>query len=690
MFETISTSKIIGLVDGNVLSLCPTMDLIVLSMNRMSIWVFRLNGERIYSINNKSIILDLTWSPDGKYFCLSGVDGFCKVYDTNNGDVINQFQFNKPIELINWCQDLIANRMVNMEAVNANSTIDGSVNQGSNKEMDQHPNHTKSQTKHQSISVNTDKSGNKPDEDSKLEPDELFAVNILESLPKTNDFIDFQDLNYMVVSSCDQISIVFNNLVKIGCDKPMKFIKNFNDDLFNQYYITQLEPPQSENNHNYKLVKLTIANTENLTRVLLIFCKIKLLLIGIKKNIESLSSELVSFFNVFDRYLSNYYDNLNPLTSPDDTTATTTGTSQHESITKSLTGMLITHLIPNSLTDYWLNQFGERAYKRLDKLGNTNYDLIRNLIYRNLIVSLEKLLLLLTDLRSIIEFNSLSRSDNPIKSFNINESDLTESIDEIKAFIKRLFNFIWDCNEEQKLFNQFLRWTKFLIDTLTRYNNDDDINIGHKFDYVQLINYFRSNLLQSKIFNYLNLPLNTEVLCTDPLTNKEPSEPDLNSQFDQNIEGKIFNNIFVKFESYFNSIMSFTDLTSFNITDDCEFISVNDKKLIVTIDKSLIKIIQLNGNYQLTERVIDLQKPIVNYKIFNDNFIALVNFQDSYYLEGYKIGELLISKGNETNEYHPQHQSKLSHIPKYLFINDQKNYGCLLDSNKKDYSIFQL
>ena len=102
--EHIAANKFIGIADGTVLSFCPSMNLLAVSMNRTSIWVYRLDGERIYSVNNKSPIKQLIWSPDGKKFCLSGADMLCKVYDANSGVLLSTIgQLNHEIMLANWC-----------------------------------------------------------------------------------------------------------------------------------------------------------------------------------------------------------------------------------------------------------------------------------------------------------------------------------------------------------------------------------------------------------------------------------------------------------------------------------------------------------------------------------------------------------------------------------------------------------
>ena len=200
-----------------------------------------------------------------------------------------------------------------------------------------------------------------------------------------------------------------------------------------------------------------------------------------------------------------------------------------------------------------------------------------------------------------------------------------------------------------------------------------------KFDYIQLLNYFNFNLFQSKIFNYLKLSLNTEILLNS-------TETDLISLFDENIDNLV-NQQMKNFEGYINSITTLNPLPLVNVNSDCEFISVNGLKLLITIEKSAVTIIEIKSDHELLETTLDLAKPIANYKIFNDQLIVLVNVNEEYYLESYDILELM----NQTqNVRDPRYLTKLTQNPKYLFINQKKNYGCLLDSNKKDYSIFQL
>lgn len=97
--QILQVGKLIGIPDGNVLSCCPRMDLMAISMNKTSVWMFRFNGERVYSINNKARILELQWNSSGKFFAVSGTDNLIKIYETNTGALVNKFATNTSLPI---------------------------------------------------------------------------------------------------------------------------------------------------------------------------------------------------------------------------------------------------------------------------------------------------------------------------------------------------------------------------------------------------------------------------------------------------------------------------------------------------------------------------------------------------------------------------------------------------------------
>ncbi|WEJ97397.1 hypothetical protein PSN45_004948 [Yamadazyma tenuis] len=604
MFEVISKARIVGFADGIVLSLCPTMDLLALSMNKMSIWVFRLNGERIYSINNKCIILHHTWSPDGKYFCVSGVDGLCKLYDTNNGALLREFKFISSIELINW-------------------------------------------------------SGNH----KLIEDDELFKVDILNHLPSVEEFTNFDGLNFMVVSSEDQLSFIFNSFVKLSFPKSFQVLKYGGSSLFNQFYVVS-------QNGSLGIVNVTVEQNPNVLKIIKIFCKMKHILHNFQIELQSMVDEIPQFFTILDRYISNFYDNLM-------TESEKNLDKAHHQVANSFTNILLTNLVPSGLVDYWLNQYGERGWKRLGKLGNGTYDLIRNVAYKKLINYLEKFIVLVDELKSVIKFSELDSERN----FGINLESVEKIDTSAKEYFKVLYRLIWDVNEEQKLFNEFLNWSKYLVDLLTKDKNGEELSFPVDTNHTDLIKYFRSNLFSSKLFEYLKLELDSN----DLIHNSSASQNvvDISSTLRD-----LFEEVFLDFEKYFASIIHMSGIVQVDssINPVSEFKIINDTSFICSVTDTTVQVasFDIKKPQEIIYKVLEFQK-IISYKMQNDNLIVLAAAEGEFYLQSYNAFSLL------RNNMTPTYSSKaVSQDPRHLLLDDSRNFGCLLDTNKKDYCIFQL
>lgn len=103
MVTTLYNGKLpLALADPNgIFTWCPHLNLIFIAMNKMSIWCYRMNGERIYSINNKSIVKHIAFYRE--YFCLSGTDNLIKIYDSNNGQLVKVLpQEFDGVEFVGW------------------------------------------------------------------------------------------------------------------------------------------------------------------------------------------------------------------------------------------------------------------------------------------------------------------------------------------------------------------------------------------------------------------------------------------------------------------------------------------------------------------------------------------------------------------------------------------------------------
>lgn len=611
MFEQQSQSKIVGFPDGNVISFCPTIDLLVISMNRTSLWVFRLNGERIYSINNKVLILHHQWSPDGKFFALTGIDKSCNIYDTNNGSLLRTFNFDGGVECLDWNEQVLD------------------------------------------------------------ESNELFKIDILDNLPKLDDFSNNDGLMYSLVSTKSDWFLIFNSLIKFKFPKLNNVVRSLSCDIFNHFFLTARED-------KLQLVNIASEYDPNVVRIIVIFYKLQLILDNITSSIDSLTADVPEFFKVFDRYLSNYHDILKEGGIYSDTEPSKPAVSN--SIIKSFSRILSTSIIPQPLTDYWLNQFGERARKRLHKLGNQIYDTIRDVSFKRIVNYIEKLIILLTELKAVVEFNKIDQDID----YGIKLTDIANLITSMQSHVKLVYKLIWDCNEEQELFNEFIIWSKYLIDLLSKEKNEEELLIPITFDFTKLMDYFYNNMCGSKLAEYLKI--NVDVLDVIDIPKEQAKSIYSDLQHSVNNSGTIFHS----FEGYF--VKSFeqkgcTDVAEFKYDKLLNFSYSGDNAIIYCLEQNNLKYAKFDPKSptEMSFNEVSLHDKVIDYKVISNQIVLLTHSDMSNYLQLHNLEDLL------SGDFEPLHKQQVSNKdPKHVILNANRNYGCLLDSNGKDYSVFLL
>lgn len=668
-FTSITNNKLIGFPDGNVINWCPTMDLLTISMNRMSIWVFRLNGERIYSINNKSPIIEFDWSPNGKFFCVSGIDKLIKIYDSNNGKFIHSIKsdLNLPIGLINWDKIIF----------------------------------------------------------EKFEAFELGEINTLNYLPKLqfdDNLIENQLDLLILISSNSIMSLTFNNLFTIDdliLPESYKYIDHkTSNDLFNQYFLVENEGNQLclinffvniPSRFNHSLDDEIEPNTNpHLKKYLIDIIGYITQLIAIQNHVfdqlNYLQSECKPYISHFDRNLSNLKDSV--YSSVDLTTNFPTQKELETKILNVLYDILLTNLIPSDLKDYWLNQLGERGLKKHNKLVNTLYDLIRKVVFTQIITGIEKMIVILNNLEGLVNWfehnssnvNSLSQAPNiDISYFGLNLNSILKLIENCQSFIKLLYKLIWDINDEQKHINDFLAWCKIeIIDKLTSEDNDIETffnnNQTQPYKNSSILNYLNNFLFEPRIFKYFNI----DCSMNEVLLPSENSKENLLSNF-ENLQNNLKNGILINFSQFFKSIIKFNNPANLDAAStDAKLISRDENNLLITnIENASLSLIQYNIQENIKEkRIININHEVISYDwVDSDRIILLYKNDSESILDLFSIN-LLTNDIVDLNSIDIEKSLKFNQdsyvsTPKYLAVNGKRSIGCVLDSSKQKYVVFK-
>lgn len=659
MLSIASHNKFMGFADGNILNWCPTLNLLTVSMNKMSIWVYRLNGERIYSINNKSPITSIAFINNGKYFCLLGIDGLIKIYDSNSG---------KLLKILNKTFDQIKLLKWNVHS-------------------------PKSQGKF----------------------DHLFKVDVLSNLPKISDgTVEIEELNntvslnFLTIVDSQSLSLNFNNLLTIHDIQfnkdNIKIIDHLdNNDLSDQFFLIQDE-------ERFELIHMTLGLDDKvLVDIILKVCKVMAIINYLSENIKSLQQEIKPFYQLFDKYLENLRDSIEESKSEDPKLATNSNIPSppnsasedltHSCLSQHFYDILLTNLIPSYSKDYWLNQFGERGYKKLSKLGNSVYNFSREIIYTKFISSIERLIIVLNDLKGLNSWFI----DSEESEYGLNLQVLEDLLDHSKSMLKTFFQLIWDINQEQKLFNNFMDWIKFeIIDKLVK---EDDIQSylnqpQMSFNYPDLVKYINDYIFSNIFGKYFEFDVSWEILIqSNCQKNVVEAFQSLANTFNDNLFHSFEN--FIKQSVQFNKqnisldLSSSTNIKLKNLDQNYGIVSSigkeNDSSILSLVkfsthsSESLTKCINFNSDTLLITYEFNDKELILVLKVAGIFKVEVINFIDLFEYDGVNVNYDDILKIGELQGINLEN-------PKLLAINKNaaNSWGCLLDENRQNYVVFSI
>lgn len=681
-FPILHTNKLIGFPDGNVVSWCPTMDLLTISMNRTSIWVFRLNGERIYSINNKSFIISIDWHPNGKFFCVLGIDKLIKIYDSNNGKLLNEVKsndLNLAVGLFNW--DIVK------------LDLSCKFEFGKVEILNNLP-----KLQYELESSDGSNNGNS-----------VVSSHTLNSNDHSLDFL-------LTVSANAILSITFNGLFTIDdIDLPdgYKFKSHVSsNDLFDQYFLAENEKGELILLHFF--IKVPAIYDFDIKKhqgylIEIIGCCSQLISIinHIDDQLKLLTAECKPYITLFDRHLSNFKDSV--YSSVDLTTHFPTPQELETKMLNALYDILLTNLIPNNLKDFWLNQLGDRGLKKLSKSANSIYDLIRKVVFPQIITALEKFIIILTKLEGLSKWfqNTSNGNDQPNSNFGLDQESITKLIDYSQKLMKLFYQWIWDINEEQKLFNKFMDWCKIeIIEKLS--HEDSDVEAFFNNNSIQtyknsdILHYLNDYLFKPKILNYVVIDCSmNEVLLSD-----DSAEIELLTVLDS-LKTEFKSSLLSNIKDLFRSIVKFDSPIVLDLpvatTNPKLKIAGGENLLVSSLKDTSINLLRYDICTSVqTKRVLEFgdSSQILSYDFKNCNQVVvlhqnesqkrldLIDFHDVFDAAGeiIPISSMVVTKSLTFDD------TSYIENPRYLAINgdDSRLIGFVLDENKKKYIIFKL
>ncbi|RKP33083.1 hypothetical protein METBISCDRAFT_20952 [Metschnikowia bicuspidata] len=486
-FKQLANNKVVGLPDGNVFSWCLQMDLLAISMNKTSIWVFRVDGERVYSINNKAHIVHFLWSPEGKYFVCTGTDRAVKVYDSNTGAHLLSYATHPelPISLVSW-------HSLRSDCAAAGPMGTLSLNFSSINTLKALPK--------LAFECELETQGTKKTDAVK---DEQSGVGGgINGAGKCYIRENAQVLDFLVcINDNRSMSVVFSNsfvVPNILLPGTYTYVKHvMGRDIFRQTFVVR------DDAWDVFLLACTVSvnaghHRLNFLRVVELVVQMVSTRAHARSMLGDIARKAGEFIALYERHLSNYKTALDAEATDID--------ALRERIALELSNTLLTGLIPEFMQDFWLNQFGLRGLTRLSSVGNNAYDYAREVLYAQVILAAEKLIIILSDLESIAKTELYFQRN----AFGISAEATGSAMAQLAEFVKDVYDFIWSINEEQELFNKFLNWCEVeVLEKLSKSESSpEEFFKTHQtldFSVSHIIDYFNSSMLRPVFLHKLDL-----------------------------------------------------------------------------------------------------------------------------------------------------------------------------------------
>lgn len=625
-------------------SLSPTMELLSFQLSDTVVWLYRRGNERVWDIESsdpENKIANLEWKPDGKQFAILFTNGSIELYDSMNGSLIRTLNLGSNILTQKWFKG------------------------------------TPSLTSHRKNVAGI-----------------LDEMNIIKSLPLLNSNNDIDSNNNMEMienedsldvllacSSNGSFNCIFAGIFIIdnialeelsGCE----ILNIMSDETMSHQYLLAQESNNNNNSNELHLCKFNtqfLSNNKQFKNILITCSKLSNLINYFKTSINKINSHYKPYIDYTIRIIELLRGEIKDIEENNENANNENNDINNDSNNTDpiydLYDLLLTGSLSNA-TKKWLTDYlSDRGVKRWTKLGRAYFDNARSSIFDDLISSLHHLIIYLTDLKGVNQWNP--------NSISIYQDDINECIKISENYLKYSYKFMMQLNDNQRYFEQTIIWISSILAEITA---DEKINITFKTNDITKYLMFISTKLNSidNSENTGNVSTNDDSKISDFA---KVLETVLNKLFD-----KIKNDIRLNFKIGCNVVIA-SDVSLFKFINT---IADNKSGYIYAFNQSLSKInvkkydlatldfIESNVPLIGAEEVLDM-KPISTNKILilypNKVIIYKIIFSADI-LQKLAVYDLN-SYFNEKRDFKFQ--------AGYLAVNQAQNLFCVLDKTKKNY-----
>jgi hypothetical protein len=385
-------------------------------------------------------------------------------------------------------------------------------------------------------------------------------------------------------------------------------------------------------------------DTPYLNKICISVSKTIALLGYIDEVLNFLSQESKNFLDFNNKFLGILKDELD---------------KKNESVSDELYNLLLTGMMNDDVKDWLENTIADRGVKRWEKLGEVTFDNVRRTIIYHLIPACERLIILLSDLKSIFEILLIEQEENDMIPL------INESLKSVKEYLNSIFQFIIKINREQELFNSCISWVNFVLIEL----QEEDPTSKYQYKTSEVSQFIINNHLERSIL-FMLIPT-----FRRSLNQVKINSSDLFDCLKRQIREKL--------------VKDDMNIELGEVSDHHQISSKGNELYVVTKHESHLEVFKVDiVSFLATKTVIQFNQPVTDFNSNDEQIIALTNSQ----LKAINFSQLGTTNTISGDDISTTIVSSIEDLtnPTNLSINFNEKIACIISSDLQTYQIIDL
>ncbi|KAG4426231.1 hypothetical protein IFR04_000697 [Cadophora malorum] len=498
-FQVLSEKALHHAADPGLIAYCPSMDLLALATTDQQVFIYRLNGQRVYGAVQKSDKLrveSIRWKPNGQLLAIAWSDGSVRLVSPESSKIVLQFSAGDNVggvTCMSW-----ATNTIHRFSSSSSRTVE-------------------------SWGAFLAKDGDLSDEKAPLDlPQDLSLIDIEISLPKLSvlaaagnsddvfssrssldalfrpfDPKDNSSINVMVVGTKEgNIHLSIYDSFEIGSfvspitidGAPCHLLRHASHPDFSTHALLMELPVSGKSLYFVPMdLRFISASSEYLS----LLASRSTALNNLLRYIHQVQALMISEWKSTQELPSRFLRNINE---------TLAEKEDNRDIVQALYHSVATgHTFP-SVKEWLVDELSERGHKRWDKAVTTGLENLRRLVHENMLPALERCSIILSRFLGIVKF----QGSNSSMGFTSQQINLI--MDTVACLHLISSKILIQVVDELELFSSFSTWLRHEIDRLASDSSlpNEDVEKESSIDHSKVLLYLQTTMTSSPLATYLN------------------------------------------------------------------------------------------------------------------------------------------------------------------------------------------